>query len=293
MANSNNTPPPAVLGDIDLGTTRLHYVVSGSGPPLIIVPATVSLIRQWMPLAQFMGQYFTSYFFELPGHGGSSPYPGKFESRLVPGTVAAFADALGYDTFHLMGFSFGGMLAMRTLEVLHHRIERVALLSPALSHRAILYAPWRQWVFRNGVRALQRPRLQAAIHSMLNNPQLEMPLTVLVSRLAHIDQRILASKQALRLPRTTLDVFAHTVEEIFSQEFLSDQAPFKTPCYFGMSLYDDLLRYDLTEEIVRKLFTNLTIQQFDLPYHQPPHPPTYEWLNEKFGHFLTQMVTAI
>ena len=279
-------PPAARLGDIALGMTRLHYVVSGSGPPLIIVPATVSLISQWMPLAQFMGQRFTSYFFELPGHGGSTPYAGRFESKLVPPTVETFANALGLDTFHLMGFSFGGMLAMRTLEALHPRIERVSLLSPCLSHRAIRYAQWRQWVFRNGVRALQKPRIQSTVHRLLNAPQLEMPLTAAISRLANIDQRILEGKQALRLPRTTLDVFSYTVDEIFSREFITPMAPFHTPCFFAMSIYDDLISYDLTEQIVRGLFSNLTIQKFDLPYHQPPHPPTFEWLNEKFGHFL-------
>src|SRR5574339_760558 len=109
-------PPPAAFGDMALPDTRLHYVKAGSGPPLIIVPATVSLIRQWLPLAQFMGQHFTSYFFELPGHGGSTPYPEKFRSHLVPYTVEALVDNLGYDRFHLMGFSFGGLLALRTLE---------------------------------------------------------------------------------------------------------------------------------------------------------------------------------
>jgi len=289
MIQLQASPPPAVLGDIDLRNTRLHYVVSGSGPPLIIVPATVSLIQQWMPLAQFMGQRFTSYFFELPGHGGSTAYPGRFESRLVPETVRAFADALGLETFHLMGFSFGGMLAMRTLEALHPRVERIALLSPCLSHRAIRYSPWRQWLFRNGVRALQQPGVQTAVHRLLNAPQLELPLTLAISRVANIDQRILTGKQALRLPKTTLDVFACTVEEIFTREFKTDLMPFNTPCFFGMSLYDDLLHYSLTEEIVRGLFNDVTIQQFDLPYHQPPHPPTFAWLNEKFGHFLAQM----
>ena len=54
------SPPQATFGDVTLPNTRLHYVKAGTGPPLIIVPATVSLIRQWLPLTQFMGQRFTS-----------------------------------------------------------------------------------------------------------------------------------------------------------------------------------------------------------------------------------------
>ena len=122
-------PPQAAFGDVTLPNTRLHYVKAGMGPPLIIVPATISLIRQWLPLTQFMGQRFTSYFFELPGHGGSTPYPERFESQLVPKTVEGFVNSLGYDKFNLMGFSFGGLLALRALEYLQDRIEKVILLS--------------------------------------------------------------------------------------------------------------------------------------------------------------------
>jgi len=62
-------------------------VKAGSGSPLIIVPATVSLIRQWLPLTQFMGELFTGYFFELPGRGGSTPYPEKFKSQFINGIL--------------------------------------------------------------------------------------------------------------------------------------------------------------------------------------------------------------
>ena len=128
--------------------------IKQSGPPLIIVPATVSLIRQWLPLTQFMGQRFTSYFFELPGHGGSTPYPEKFNSDFVPTTVQAFVDNLGYDKFNLMGFSFGGLLALRTLEHLRDRIDKVILLSPCVSKRALKWSTARQWAFKASIEKL-------------------------------------------------------------------------------------------------------------------------------------------
>lgn len=114
-------PPQAEFGDIKLPNTRLHYVKAGSGPPLV----------------QFMGQRFTAYFFELPGHGQSTPYPENFESSRVPETVESFVNAMGHGTFNLMGFSFGGLLALRTtLERLQSRISKVILFSTSLSQRA-------------------------------------------------------------------------------------------------------------------------------------------------------------
>jgi pimeloyl-ACP methyl ester carboxylesterase len=279
-----------MFSEIALPLTTLHCVTCGSGPPLIIVPATVSLISQWMPLAQFMGRRFTSTFFELPGHGKSTPYPFEFSSHAVPQTVEALADKLGYQTFNLMGFSFGGLLALRTLDYLQHRIENVILLSPVVSRRAIRYSLPKQLLMRGMADALKRRSIRTVVHQLLNSDRMERPLLFGISRFSNIDQRILAEKNAIRLPISTLDVFAHTLGEILETEFQSISLPFKMPCFFAMSVYDDLLDYGLTSDIVRGMFSDITMEKFYLPYHQPPHSPTFEWLVEEFGSFLDIMV---
>jgi pimeloyl-ACP methyl ester carboxylesterase len=280
------TPPYATFGDVTLPGTRLHYVKTGDGPPLVIVPATVSLIHQWLPLAQFMGQRFTSYFFELPGHGGSTPYQGRFESSLVPETVESFVNEMGHDTFNLMGFSFGGLLTLRTLEHMQARVEKVILLSPVVSRRALKWSWKRQMLFKASVKAMKNSYVLKSTHHVLNMSQLESPLTYAISKAGNMDRRILESKQAIHLPLSTLDVFTYTMDEILALEYQYSNAPFKHPCYFGMSVNDDILDYRLTEQIITGHFEHVKIQRFTHPYHQPPEPPTFEWLVTEFGHFL-------
>lgn len=275
------TAPHAQLEFIDLPGTRLHYAVSGDGPPLIIVPATVSLIRQWLPLVQFLGLRFRAHFFELPGHGASSPYPTRFNSRLVPGTVAALADRLGYASFALMGFSFGGLLAMRTLEDIRSRIESVILLSPLVSHRALLYSARKQWMLKQVAGLLTHPHAQHAAVRLMHTRALQRPLIYTLSRFSKVDPRILESKDALNIPATTLDVLSYTLNEILELEFHPSQ-PYSTPCYFGMSVNDDLIAYPLTEQIVQTSFSNLKLHKFYHPYHQPPRAPTFDWLVSEF-----------
>ena len=277
--------PDAVFGHMDLPGTSLHYVSSGSGPPLIMVPATVSLIQQWKPLVQFMGLRFSASFFELPGHGGSSPYPQSFHSSLVPKTVEDFADRLGLDRFNLMGFSFGGLLAMRTLESLQHRIDKVILLSPLLSCRTVLFSGRQQWVMRRLVRLLSIPNTRQTAARLMHLDALQPVLAQALSRLSNIDRKIIENKDALNISETTLDVLAHTMGEILEMDY-RPPSPFTTPCYFAMSVNDDLIDYTLTEPIVRESFPQLKIQQFDYPYHQPPDPPTFEWLVDRFYPFL-------
>lgn len=274
-------PPHPDFDFIDLPGTRLYTVTCGSGPPLIIIPATVSLIRQWLPLAQFMGLKFTTHFFELPGHGSSSPYPIPFNSHLVPETVEALVDHLGYATFNLMGFSFGGLLALRTLEHLQKRIEKVILMAPLVTKRALKYTANQQWLFQQAVKILKMRRAQQTAVQILRTEALHGPLIQALSYFSNIDRKILESKDALNIPVSTLDVLSYTVDEILNTEFKTQQI-FSTPCYFGMSVYDDLIEYELTEQIIQENFNQLKIQKFYHPYHQPPDPPTFQWLVDQF-----------
>ena len=184
-----------------------------------------------------------------------------------------------------MGFSFGGLLALQTLEHLQDRIEKVILLSPCVSRRALKWSKPRQWAFKTAIKAMKNPTLLQGIHYMMNAPRLEKPLTYMLSKASNVDQRILENKNALRMPLSTLDVFAYTLDEIFQTEY-QYVSRFSNSCYFGMSVNDDILYYDLTEQIVQRHFQEITVQKFTHPYHQPPEPPAFEWLNREFGQFL-------
>ncbi len=274
---------------VQLSNTTLHYMKVGSGPPLVIVPATISVIRQWESLAQFMGQRYTTYFFELPGHGESSPYPERFRSQMVPDTVAEFMDAMGHETFNLMGFSFGGLLAMRTLEALQDRIENVFLLAPCVSQRALLFSETRQWWMKHIFGTFKSPTVQENLIKVMHSGAFDPILLTLLSKFGKLDEDVLKTRDALRIPRSTLDVLSYTLVEIFSLDYLYEERPYQHKCFFGMSLYDDLLDYDTTLDVVDKHFDDLTVQHFELPYHQPPQTPTYEWLVDEFSDFLDML----
>jgi hypothetical protein len=46
-----------------------------------------------------------------------------------------------------------------------------------------------------------------------------------------------------------------------------------------MSIYDPLLRFDTTLDIVNEHFMNVNVKRLTYPFHQPPRPFTYEELN--------------
>jgi pimeloyl-ACP methyl ester carboxylesterase len=150
MKNNNHHPPSYTTYHVDLPLTSLYIMEAGSGPPLIVVPATISEVENWVDLIQFMAQWFRVYFFELPGHGRSTPFKQKFSTHLVAQTVQDLVDYIGAERFNLMGFSFGGILAMRTFNLLNQRIDRLILNAPCLTKHAILLSGIQKLALRSG-----------------------------------------------------------------------------------------------------------------------------------------------
>lgn len=269
-------PLPVTTHQAELPSTSLRYAECGAGSPLIIVPATISLIEDWTPMIQFVAQRHHTYFFEMPGHGGSAPLEEGFSSARLAEVVGQLADHVGADRFALLGFSFGGMLVLRALQAHGDRISRVGLLSPCVSNRA-----------------LTRPSLDRALVSTVT--------AVLERRLPrHTLARLFSSERAVRLfawfmqeiggfesptdlrarlmsySEPTIRVLAAQVREILMVTEEDLAGPYRQPCFFGMSRFDPLLDYAATERFVRANFADLVVETFDWDYHAPPVPLTFD-----------------
>jgi pimeloyl-ACP methyl ester carboxylesterase len=281
------TKPPAVTDHfIQLPKTNLHYIKCGDGPPLIMVPATISKIENWLALAQFMGQRFTVYFFELPGHGKSTPFSEPFSSALAAETIEAFIDHLDYKTVSLMGFSFGGILAMTALGRLGPRVEKIVLLSPALSKRALKFSKWRLWVLKLTVRLFQKPRVRVSVIRLIHGPRSSRILGWLFSKIGRVEKTIPMQEVFRKVTESTADVLSYQIGEMLGYEIRPHSEPFNQPCYFAMSVRDPLLDFDSTLGVLKEHFATIFVERFNYPYHQPPKPLTYEEAVRDHSHLL-------
>ena len=267
---------------IDLPLSRLHVMEAGKGEPLIMVPATISELENWQALAQFMAQWFHIYFFELPGHGQSEPFRGGFSSQRVAELVSQLADSLGLERFNLMGFSFGGILAMRTYKLLSRRIDRLILIAPCLDHRALPLSSFRISILHAVNKILSYPKVQAHFCNMLHNPRTLSLVVKFLHKIGRLEQTIPLERKLLTTPASTIEVLNAQVNEILTTEFETDSTRHKTPCYFAMSIYDPLLRFDTTLGIVYNHFADVSTVSLTYPFHQPPRAFTYEELNRDF-----------
>lgn len=100
---------------IDANGLSIDYVVEGEGPPLILLHgATGSGASHFASLLPVVARSFRVYAPDARGHGGTRrDQADGFAAPDLVADVAAFARAIGLDTFHLLGYSMGAMTALQ------------------------------------------------------------------------------------------------------------------------------------------------------------------------------------
>ncbi len=117
--------------------TRIAYALTGSGPPLVVVPGWLSHLELgWSIPAERMfhealssGRTLVRY--DRPGCGLSDPYDGPRTIELELATVRAVTDDVGAPSFDVFGWSLGAAVAARW-----------AADHPTTVDRLVLYGSW-------------------------------------------------------------------------------------------------------------------------------------------------------
>ena len=279
------TPHPSgepIYGSADLPRTTLRYVRSGEGPPMIMVPATISEIEDWLEVVRFLGQKYTTYFFEMPGYGGSTPFEEPFRRDLVAQSVGHLADHLGLDRFTLMGFSFGGILTFRTLRLLGERIDDVALLAPCVSHRGLRHSRAKLLALKAAMNTLSYEPARHGVLKLMHDERTVDALVWFMTVIGKYETNADLRARLLEFPPATLDVLLSQVREVLSVEEEDLAGPFTQRCFMGMSVNDPLLDFGVSCDFVRSQFADPIVQRFDFDYHVPPEPFTFEQLNRDY-----------
>jgi pimeloyl-ACP methyl ester carboxylesterase len=275
-------------GIASLPLCDLHYIETGSGPPLVIVPATMSEVWHWEGLAAFMGQRFRAFFFELPGHGKSTPLE-RYSSALMAQVIADLLDYFGFSQVSLMGFSFGGILTLTTLERIAHRVDRIILISPLVDSSALCIAPLNKLLLRSLIRLSQGHWLQKAIHRSLQSDAGSAFWAQLAVRVGNVEHLDILKQNIRATPWQTVQTLAVQLDEILHTHHLVASARYTQPCHFVMSVIDPLIDFAFTAAAVRRIFPSVDETRLNLPYHRPPELPSLEYLNHTYPHLLTKI----
>ena len=277
---------------VELPLCSLHVMEAGSGSPLVIVPATISELENWVDLVRFAGQWFRAYFFELPGHGESTALPQAFTSDLVATVVAQLVDHIGAERFNLMGFSFGGLLAMKTFLLLHERIDRVVLISPCMTKRALRLTDTQRFAAVQFNRLLKMHGIQSQLHRAAQKKEYSRILARFIQLVGKVENRQHLERKLAKMQPSLIEIVSRQLDEILNAEFPPPTTKYETPCHVAMSIRDPLLHYATTIEELRHHFRNLHVTDLYFPFHQPPRPFTLDELNASFQTTVATMLIA-
>lgn len=116
----------------------IRYVAAGQGPAVVLIHGLAGCCHFWRHNLEPLGQHFSVYAPDLPGHGGSAPaeeYTLPYAARFV----TRFLDHLGLPQASLVGNSLGGLIALETASAFPDRVERLVLVDSAGLGR---HVPW-------------------------------------------------------------------------------------------------------------------------------------------------------
>jgi pimeloyl-ACP methyl ester carboxylesterase len=117
--------------DFDSNGVNIHYVVKGKGEPVILLHGFIfSIVPAWMAGGLFnaLSQTNCVVAMDLRGHGESGkPHDSNRYGLEMVNDVLRLMDHLGFDRVHLVGYSLGGILACKCLEVAAARLQSVVL----------------------------------------------------------------------------------------------------------------------------------------------------------------------
>jgi len=112
---------------IDTGQLRLHAVIGGEGPPLLLVHGWPETWYAWRLLMPALARDFEVIAVDQRGMGLSDKPAGGYDDGTQAGDLVALMEALGHRRFAVVGHDTGFAISYALAADHPERVERVAL----------------------------------------------------------------------------------------------------------------------------------------------------------------------
>ena len=143
---------------IKVGGLDIHYLYGGYGDPLLVIHGGSDGAGAWTENMEELSGSYTVYVPDLPGFGHSQRIDGDYYIPELVEFVDEFSHNLGLKSFHLMGHSLGGGVALSYALKFPHKVTKLVLVSSLCLGREIAL-----WVRFLSVRAMCRSIGKAAL----------------------------------------------------------------------------------------------------------------------------------
>ncbi|WP_265519738.1 alpha/beta fold hydrolase [Nitratireductor luteus] len=125
----------AQLHSVEVDGQTMSYREAGRGPALVLLHGFLCDARVWRQQLLHLSDQFRVVAWDAPGAGASSDPPDTFTTENYAHCLAEFLEAVGIAQAHLLGLSWGGILAQEFYRLYPQRVRSLVL--------ADTYAGWR------------------------------------------------------------------------------------------------------------------------------------------------------
>lgn len=116
---------------VDAGGVRTYYEVEGDGEPLLLLHGGLVTIETWAKQRAPLAEQFHVYLPERRGHGRTPDVSGPTGYDLMAQDTAAFMEALGIESAHMVGWSDGGNVALELALSRPELVTKLVLIGAA------------------------------------------------------------------------------------------------------------------------------------------------------------------
>lgn len=104
---------------------RLHYIIAGSGEPLVLLHGVPKTSYYWRKVIPLLTQHYTVIAPDLRGLGDSQHPKTGYDMRTVAEDIAQLARVLGFEKFRLAGEDWGAAAAYQLAAAYPDRVEKL------------------------------------------------------------------------------------------------------------------------------------------------------------------------
>lgn len=109
----------------------IHYLEAGVGEPLLLIHSLGQSLYTWRNVFSDLSENYRVIAIDLLGHGYSSrPDSFRYTMDDMAYLLAAFLDAKGIRSAHMIGFSMGAMYMLRFLSLYPERVANCIAIAP-------------------------------------------------------------------------------------------------------------------------------------------------------------------
>jgi pimeloyl-ACP methyl ester carboxylesterase len=171
----------------DVDGLSVAYARAGHGPALVLLHGFLFDSRSWRLQLEELASEFTVIAWDAPGEGRSSDPPEEFEIADWARCLAGVLDAAGVGQAHLVGLSWGGLLAQEFYRRNSDRVLSLVLADTYAGWRGSLGAATAEQRLAACLRDSMRPadeivsRYLSGMHSPSAAPEVREELATIMS----------------------------------------------------------------------------------------------------------------